>query len=133
MATIKKVWTVQTWIVGDGVPTWVTLSGIIESYSTAIDLATNGYSEIVFWPEVDFDTIPTDDVEFKVYSSADGGVTFTNIALSPVRIDRGTDPSRLELVIENPPPDLRVGFVQTGSTDSHNVRCSYKAANWSSV
>lgn len=133
MATIKKVWTAQTWIVGDATPTWVTLSGVIESYSAAIDLATNGYSQIVFWPEVDFDATPTDDVEFKIYTSADGGTTFTNIALSPLTISKNLDPSNLEVVIENPPPTLRVGFVQTGSTDSHNVRCSYKAANWSSV
>jgi len=130
MAIAKRVWTAQTWIEGDGTPTYTTLSGVTEEYSSTVDLETNGYDLLVLWPEVDFDLTPTDNVEFRVYSSPDAGVSWTNIPAYPITIDNATDTSRLEIEIVNPPPHIRVGFVQTGSTDSHDVRCSYKASRW---
>ena len=130
MATGKRVWTSQAWIEGDGTPTWTTLSGTTEEYSSTVDLATNGYDLIALWPEVDFDLNPTDDVEFKVYSSMDGGTTWTNIPGYSFTIKNTLDPSRIAVEILNPAPHIRVGFVQTGSTNTHDVRCSYKAARW---
>jgi len=130
MAIAKRVWTPQIWIEGDGTPTFTTLSGVTEEYSSTVDLETNGYDLLVLWPEVDFDPLPTDSVEFRVYSSPDAGVSWTNIPAYSIPIDNATDPSQLEIEIVNPPPHIRVGFVQTGSTDSHDVRCSYKASRW---
>ena len=133
MAAINRTWTSQTWIEGDGTPTWTTLSGTTEEYSSSVDLGTNGYDLIYIWPEVDFDATPTDDVDVKLYSSPDGGTSWDDTPFYTMRIDKGTDPNQLPIKLKDPPPDIRVGMVQTGSTDSHNVRCSYKASRWTSA
>ena len=132
MATINRTWLAQTFIEATS-STWTTLSGITEEYSADVDLDTNGYDRICIWPEVDFDATPTDDVDVKVYSSPDDGTSWDDTPFYTVRIDNGTDPSQLLIDLKDPPPYIRVGFVQTGSTNSHNVRCSFKAARWTSA
>jgi len=132
MATINRTWTAQTFIEATST-TWTTLSGVTEELSSAVDLATNGYDLIEIWPEVDFDATPTDDVDVNLYSSADGGTTWDNTPFYTMRIDKGTDPNQVLISLKDPPPDIIVGMVQTGSTDSHNVRCSYKASRWTSA
>jgi hypothetical protein len=44
MSTIKKNWAVQSQIAGSG-DGYITLSGTTESYSSDVDLETNGYSK----------------------------------------------------------------------------------------
>lgn len=126
---IYRTWTSDTYIEATS-STFTTLSGTTEEFSSTVDLGTNGYDLIYLWPEIDFDVTPTDDVTINVYSSHDGGTNWDDIPIYSITVDSGTDPSLLAIKIQNPPPTIRVGFVQTGTTDSHDVRCSYKASRW---
>jgi len=130
MATGKRVWTSETWINAAGSGSFDTLAGTTEEYTSAVDLATNGYDVVTFWPDINFDGTPTDDIDINVYSSPDGGTDWDDIPIYTIRVDSAIDPAQLAITIVNPPPTLRVGFVQTGATDTHDFRCSYKAANW---
>jgi hypothetical protein len=129
MATGKRVYGIQTWIEGDASPTWTTLSGTTEEYSQTIDNTSNGYDVLHLFPEVDFDNSPTDNVWFSVYGSPDG-TNWNDVADYKFLIDKGTDPCQVGFAIPDPPPYTRVGFKQSGSTDSHNVRCSYVGSRW---
>jgi hypothetical protein len=130
MATGKRVWTAEAWINAAGAGSFDTLSGTTEEYTSTVDLATNGYDLVTFWCDLNFDATPTDDMDVKVYSSPDGGTDWDDIPIYTIRVDSATDPAQFAITIQNPPPTLRLGFVQTGSTDTHDFRCSYKAANW---
>jgi len=132
MATINRVWTALAWIIGSA-STWTTLSGTTEVYSSDIDLATNGYDIIDIWPEVNFDATPTDDVDVKLHSSNDSGTTWDDTPFYTMRIDKGTDPNQILIHLKDPPSYIRAGMVQTGSTDSHDVKMSWSAARWTSA
>lgn len=129
MATGKRVYGSQVWIEGDASPTWTTLSGTTPAATDEIDNTSNGYDVIFFYPEVDFDGSPTDHVYFSVLSSPNG-TDYDDTPLTRVLIDKGTDPNQVCIPIFNPPPHLQGSFVQSGSTDSHNVRCSYVGSRW---
>ena len=130
MATIKRAFAAQTQIIGSG-DGYVTLSGTTESFSSDVDLETNGYEGSHVIVEMDYDAGPTDEVEVAVYGSLDG----TNYDDTPIFSQQGdhdTDPQQLSFVIK----DLlhfRVGVKQTGSTDSHNVRAYVQSWNYSST
>jgi len=129
MVTIKKTWTADTWIEG-GSSSWTTLSGTTEQYSSGVDLATDGYEAAQVVAEVDFDAGPTDDVRVKVYGSLDG-TDWDDVPMFEFTIDNGTDPSQVSFIVAGV-AHFRVGFQQTGSTDSHNVRAHYRAWRWTS-
>jgi hypothetical protein len=120
MASIGNSWATQTQIIGTG-DGWVTLSGTTPTESGDVDLETDNYVGAVITPEVDFDSTPTDYVDVKVYWSLDG----TNYSDTPdqtLRIDKATDPNQRTMKVWDV-PHFKVAMVQTGSTDSHNVRC----------
>lgn len=127
MATAKRVYGTIAQIIGTG-DGYVTLSGTTESYSSDVDLETNGYEGAHVTVEIDFDTTPTDDVNVKVYGSLDG-TTYDNIPLYALQVSRTLDPSRITLIVRDV-LHFRVGVVQTGSTDSHNVRSYQQTWRW---
>jgi hypothetical protein len=130
VANISKNWTADTYIEGTAA-TYTTLSGTTEEFSDGVDLVTNGYEGAHVVVEVDFDATPTDHVDVFLYGSLDG-VTFGNVPLYSTRILNTTDPSRTSIIVD----DLayfRLGFKQTGSTDSHDVRAHYRAWRWQST
>lgn len=130
MATIKRSFASQSQIIGSG-DGYTTLSGTTESFSSDVDLETNGYSGSHIIVEMDYDATPTDEVEISVYGSLDG----TNYDDTPIFAQQGdhdTDPQQLSFVVM----DLlhfRIGSKQTGSTDSHNVRAYVQSWNYSSA
>jgi hypothetical protein len=128
--TITKSWTDQTQIIGSG-GEWITLSGTTETFSSGVDLETNGYEGAHVIVEVDFDESPTDDVEVALYASLDGS-NWDDTALTKLRVSRETDPNQISLVVRDV-PHFRLGVEQTGSTDSHNVRAYYEAWCWNSA
>lgn len=129
MPTITKSWTDQAQIIGSG-GGWVTLSGTTETFSSGVDLETDGHEGAHVIVEVDFDESPTDDVEVAAYASLDGS-NWDDTAVTKFRISRETDPNQVSLIIRDL-AHFRLGFKQTGSTDSHNVRAYYEAWCWSS-
>jgi hypothetical protein len=129
MPTISKSWTDQTQIIGAG-GGWVTLSGTTESFSSGVDLETNGYEGAHVIVEVDFDAAPTDDVEVLLYGSLDGS-NWDDTPLTALRLAKGTDPHQISLIVRDV-AHFRLGVKQTGATDSHNVRAYYEAWRWNS-
>jgi len=130
MATIKRAFAALAQIIGSG-DGYVTLSGTTESFSSDVDLETNGYDGSHVIVEVNFDSTPTDDVEVAIYGSLDGS-NYDDTPIFSQQIDKDTDPNQISLVIK----DLlhfRIGVKQTGSTDSHDVRAYVQSWNYSSV
>ena len=107
-------------IIGAG-DAYVTLSGDTEEYSSVVDL--EGYMGVEIAVEVDFDTTPTDDVTVRYYPCDDVTPTLSDTVGKPlVRMDSGTDPNVQTFSLPAGHRFVRVGVVQTGATDSHDVR-----------
>jgi len=127
MATHKRNFASTSQIIG-AADAYVTLSGTTESFSSDVDMATNGYEGAEVMVEINFDGTPTDDVDISFYGSLDGSA-YDDVAFSVIRFDNGTDPNQQTFTIKDK-AHFRVGAKQTGSTDSHDVRCYVKPWNW---
>jgi hypothetical protein len=127
MATIKKNWASQSQIEGTG-DGYTTLSGTTEEYSADVDLETNGYEGAHVTVEIDYDATPTDEVKIKLYGSLDGS-NYDDTPIWEMQADKGVDPQQLSLIIKDL-AHFRLGFQQTGSTNSHNVRAYVQPWNY---
>jgi hypothetical protein len=130
MATISKSWAAQAQIIGSG-DAYVTLSGTTESYSSDVDLETNGYEGAHVIVEINYDATPTDQVKIKLYGSLNG----TDYDDSPVwemQGDKSVDPQQLSFIVKDL-AHFRIGAQQTGSTDSHDVRAYVQAWRYQSA
>jgi hypothetical protein len=119
MATISKSWASQSQIIGTG-DGYTTLSGTTESFSSDVDLETNGYEGAHLIVEIDYDTSPTDEVKIRLYGSLDGS-NYDDTPVWEIQGDNSVDPQQLSFVVKDL-AHFRIGVRQTGSTDSHNVR-----------
>ena len=127
MATIKKNWASQSQIEGTG-DGYTTLSGTTEEYSADVDMETNGYEGAHVTVEIDYDTTPTDEVKIKLYGSLDGS-NYDDTPIWEMQADKSVDPQQLSFIIKDL-AHFRLGFQQTGSTDSHNVRAYVQPWNY---
>ena len=127
MATIKKNWASQSQIEGTG-DGYTTLSGTTEEYSADVDLETNGYEGAHVTVEIDYDATPTDEVKIKLYGSLDGS-NYDDTPIWEMQGDKSVDPQQLSFIIKDP-AHFRLGFQQTGSTNSHNVRAYVQPWNY---
>jgi len=109
----------------------VTLSGTTESFSSDVDLATNGYEGAHVIVEIDYDTTPADEVDISVYGSLDG-TNYDDTPLWSMQGDKSVDPQQLSFIIKDV-AHFRVGVKQTGGTDSHNVRAYVRTWNYSTT
>ena len=127
MATAQKTWSSQTQIIGtaDG---YITLSGTTESYSSDVNLESSGYEGAHVIVEINYDASPTDEVTINFYGSLDG-TNFDDTPFLSMSGDNGTDPQQLSFIIKDF-AHFRIGVVQDGSTDSHDVRAYYQAWRW---
>jgi hypothetical protein len=130
MATIKKQWASQSQIIGTG-DGYVTLSGTTESYSSDVDLETNGHEGAHVIVEVNYDTSPADEVKIKLYGSLDG-TNYDDTPIWEMQGDKGVDPQQLSFVIKDL-AHFRISAQQTGSTDSHDVRAYVQCWNYQST
>ena len=130
MATIKKNWAAQTQIEGTG-DGYTTLSGTTEEYSADVDLETNGYEGAHVIVEIDYDASPTDEVKIKLYGSLDG-TNYDDTPIWEMQGDKSEDPQQLSFIIKDL-AHFRLGFQQTGSTDSHDVRAYVQCWNYQST
>ena len=130
MATINKNWASQSQIIGtsDG---YITLSGTTESYSSDVDLETNGYEGAHVTVEIDYDASPTDEVKIKLYGSLDGS-NYDDTPIWQMQGDKNIDPQQLSFVVKDV-AHFRIGVQQTGSTNSHNVRAYVQCWNYQSI
>jgi len=128
MTTLSRAFQSAVQIIGTG-DAYVTLSGTTEIFSSAINLTAHmgAHAEI----DVNFDSTPTDNVEYRVYGSLDG-TNWAPMALIFGVIDKDTDPNGPPIVIEKV-AYARIGVKQTGSTDSHDVRAYVRTWNYTSA
>ena len=127
MATIKKNWASQSQFEGTG-DGYTTLSGTTEEYSADVDLETNGYEGAHVTVEIDYDATPTDEVKIKLYGSLDGS-NYDDTPIWEMQGDKSVDPQQLSFIIKDL-AHFRLGFQQTGSTNSHNVRAYVQPWNY---
>ncbi len=130
MATITRNWASQSQIIGssDG---YVTLSGTTESYSSDVDLETNGYEGAHVIVEINYDGSPTDEVKIEHYGSLDGS-NYDDTPIWEMQGDKSVDPHQLSFVVKDF-AHFRIGVQQTGSTDSHDVRAYVQCWNYQST
>jgi hypothetical protein len=129
MTTISKNWASAVQIIGSG-DGYVTLSGTTESFSSDVDLETNGYEGAHLVVEIDYDASPTDEVEISLYGSLDGS-NYDDTPLWTIQGESSTDPQQLSFIVKDL-AHFRVGLKQTGSTDSHDVRAYVQCWNYQS-
>lgn len=127
MATIKKNWASQSQIEGTG-DGYTTLSGTTEEYSADVDMETDGYEGAHVTVEIDYDATPTDEVKIKLYGSLDGS-NYDDTPIWEMQGDKSVDPQQLSFIIKDL-AHFRLGFQQTGSTNSHNVRAYVQPWNY---
>ena len=130
MSTIKKNWVTQSQISGTG-DGYITLSGTTESYSSDVDLETNGYEGAHLIVEINYDATPTDEVKIKLYGSLDG-TNYDDTPIWEMQGDNGINLQQLSFIIKDL-AHFRIGMQQTGSTDSHDVRAYVQCWNYQSV
>jgi len=128
--TIKKNWASQNQIIGTGDGS-ITLSGTTESFSSDIDLETNGYEGAHLTVEIDYDASPTDEVKIKLYGSLDGS-SYDDTPIWEMQGDKSVDPQQLSFIVKDL-AHFRIGVQQTGSTDSHNVKAYVQCWNYQSA
>ncbi len=127
MTTIKRAYAAQAQIIGAG-DAYVTLSGVVESFSSDVDLETDGYEGAHVVVEMDYDATPTDEVVISIYGSLDGAV-YDDTPVNQIRGDMSVDPQQISFIVR----DLlhfRIGIVQEGATDSHDVRSYAQRWRW---
>ncbi len=129
MATIKKNWAAQSQIEGVS-DAYTTLSGTTEEYSSDVDLETNGYEGAHVIVEINNDSTPTDEVRIKLYGSLDSS-NYDDTPIWEMQGDKSTDPQQLSFIVKDL-AHFRLGFQQTGSTDSHDVRAYVQCWNYTS-
>ena len=130
MTTVSKNWASQSQVIGSG-DSWITLSGTTESYSSDVDLETNGYEGVHLIVEIDYDSTPADEVKIKLYGSLDGS-DYDDTPIWEMQGDKSVDPQQLSFIIKDL-AHFRIGVQQTGSTDSHNVRAYVQSWNYQSA
>lgn len=129
MSTAKRTFASQSQCVGSG-DSYVTLSGTTESFGSNIDLETDGYEGVQVEVEVKWDAGPTDDVIVSVYAKLGSSYDGEEIAIFSQRMTRLDNDSTFLAIILRDILHCRVGVVQTGSTDSHDVRAYQKRWRW---
>ena len=130
MSTIKKNWATQSQIAGTG-DGYITLSGTTESYSSDVDLETNGYEGAHVIVEINYDATPTDEVKIKLYGSLDG-TNYDDTPIWEMQGDNGINLQQLSFIIKDL-AHFRIGVQQTGSTNSHDVRAYVQCWNYQSI
>lgn len=130
MATISRNWASPNQIIGTG-DGYVTLSGTTESFSSDVDMETNGYEGAHVVVEIDYDPTPTDEVKIKLYGSLDGS-NYDDTPVCEMQGDKSVDPQQLSFIVKDL-AHFRVGVQQTGLTDSHDVRAYVQCWNYQSV
>jgi len=117
-STYQHDWNDDSWTTGTPTTAAETLSGTTESFTGSIDART--YWSLQITADINYDATPTDEITIYVYGSKDG-TNWDDTPMDYVTGDSGTDPEQLTFMIFNPPAYVRIGFVQSGSTDSHDI------------
>ena len=124
MATISKVWGTETIIMN-------AVSVTTGSYSSDVDLETNGYEGAHVTADADFPASPTDNLEVYVQGSLDG-TNYDDTALCSFVVDKGTDPNQVSFIIKDV-AHFRLYCKRSGSTDTITVTAKYQPWRYGSA
>lgn len=124
MATISKSWSSET-IIMDAVP--VTTG----SFSSDVNLETNGYEGAHMIIDADFVATPTDNLEVYIQASLDG-TNYDDTALYSFVISKVTDPNQVSFIIRDV-THFRLYCKRSGSTDTITVTAKHQLWRWQSV
>lgn len=124
MATISKIWGSETTIMN-------AVAVATGSYSSVVDLETNGYEGAHVTIYADFPSSPTDNLEVYVQASLDG-TNFDNTALFSFVIDKGTDPNQVSFIVKDV-AQFRLYCKRSGTTDTITVTTKYQPWRWQSA
>ena len=97
-----------------------------EVFSDSVELNSDETAHVQV--DVNFDGVPTDDLEVRVYTTLDASTedwdltTFATLQT----VDKGTDPNRIGFTVTGV-YKFRLGFIRSGSTDTHVVTASYRS------
>lgn len=128
MATIGRNFTALAQIIGAG-DTYEELAGTAEELSSSVDLTGAQGAHVVV--EVNFDGTPTDDVIVNTYGSLDGAA-FDDVPYGSFLISNETDPAQVSFAVQDL-AHFRIGMVQNGSTDGHDVRAYVRTYDYTSA
>jgi len=117
-AVFQHDWNDDSWTSGTPTTAAETLSGTTESLTGTIDCES--YWSVQITVDIDHNASPTDEVEIHLYGGAVSGA-MDDLPFAVQIADHDVDPCQLTILVPDPPAYLRVGFVQTGSTDSHEI------------
>jgi hypothetical protein len=124
MATISKSWGTETTIMN-------AVSVTTGSYSSDVDLETNGYEGAHVTVYADFPSSPTDNLEVYVQASLDG-TNYDTTALCSLVMDKATDPNQVSFVIRDV-THFRLYCKRSGSTDTITVTAKYQPWRYQSA
>ncbi len=124
MATIKKDWASEATIMN-------AVSVTTGSYSSAVDLATDGYEGAHVTVDADFPASPTDDLEIQVQASIDGS-NWDDTPLQAVVLENDNDPNQISFTIRDV-AQFRLYCKRSGSTDTITVTAKSRAWRYQSV
>lgn len=113
-----------------GSPT--TLSGTTEEFSSTVDVHQK--AGVSFTVDIQFDSTPTDDVFVRWYGSDDGSA-WDDVALGGIRVVKVNGAwKQISFALGAATPRyLRLGFQQSGATDSHNVHATSMTYTWATA
>jgi len=122
MATIKKNWQTEETIINAANVTTGT-------WSSDVDLETNGMEGAHVTVGADFPASPTDNLVVEVRASLDG-TDYDDTPLYKFEIDKGTDPNQVSFVVKDV-AHLKLYVYRSGSTDTITVTA--KCQRWNYV
>lgn len=122
MATISKVWRVEATPMDA-----VIIVDTTESFSSDVDLETDGYIGSHVTIDSNFGATPEYNVIISVYGSLDG-TNYDDTAMFSQEIDKGTDPNQISLIIQDV-AHFRIG-VKQGGTVTNGAVVTIKEQSW---
>ena len=117
-STYQHDWNDNTWTTGTPTTAAETLVTTTESLTGAIDCKV--YWSLQVTVDINYVATPTDDISISIYGSTNG-TDWDKTAMDFIAGDKSEDPEQLTFMLFNPPAYVRLGFLQSGSTDSHVI------------
>lgn len=124
MATISKSWDSETTIMD-------AVSVTTGSWSSDVDLETNGYEGAHVTVDANFPASPTDNLIVEVRASIDA-TNYDDTALFSFHIDKDTDPNQVTFIVKDV-AHFKLYCKRDGSTDTITVTAKYQPWRYTSA
>jgi len=124
MATISKIWAAAATIIN-------AVAVTVGTWSSDVDLETNGYEGAHVTIDADFPGSPTDNLVVAVRASLDGA-NYDDTPLYIFEIDNATDPNQVSMIIKDV-AHFKLYCYRSGVTDTITVTAIVQCWRWQSV